>query len=256
MLTAANLSYQIGPHQLINNISLTINQGELVVIIGPNGAGKSSLLRLLTGYVQPNQGECYLLGKRLADWHRNALSKVRTVMRQHCDITFPFSAKDVIAMGRAPHGKKYFNQALDDVIEKTQSQTLCYKDYRLLSGGEQQRIQLARVLAQLWQPKPTPRLLFLDEPTSALDLYHQQQMLRLLHNLTRNEPFSVCCILHDLNLAALYADRIFLVHQGKLVEHGKPDKVLTKNSLTEWYRADIAVQNHPIHDIPQVSLVR
>jgi len=177
-------------------------------------------------------------------------------MRQNCNITFPFKAKDVIAMGRAPHGKKYFKQALDDVIEKTQSQNICHKDYRLLSGGEQQRIQLARVLAQLWQPIPTPRLLFLDEPTSALDLHHQQQMLRLLHEFTHNEPFSVCCILHDLNLASLYADRIFLVHKGKLVEQGKPNEVLTKNSLTQWYRADIAMQNHPIHDLPQVCLIK
>ncbi|WP_392561163.1 heme ABC transporter ATP-binding protein [Orbus sturtevantii] len=256
MLDAKNLSYQIGPHRLIDNVSLNINQGELAVVIGPNGAGKSTLLRLLTGYLTPNQGECYLLGRRLIDWHKQALAKVRTVMRQSCNITFPFSAKDVIAMGRAPYGKQYFNQAIDDVIKKTQSQSICHKDYRLLSGGEQQRIQLARVLAQLWQPKPTPRLLFLDEPTSALDLYHQQQMLRLLHQITRNEPFSVCCILHDLNLAALYADRIFLVHKGKLVEQGKPDEVLTKSSLAKWYKADLTIQNHPTHDLPQICLMR
>lgn len=256
MLKARQLSYQVGTTNLVDDVSLNIDQGELVVIIGPNGAGKSTLLRLLTGYLVPSHGQCHLLDKPINDWSHQALSKVRTVMRQQLNMTFPFSAKEVIAMGRVPHGKRYFKQALDDVITKTGCEGLCHKDYRQLSGGEQQRVQLARVLAQLWQPEPSPRLLFLDEPTSALDLYQQQQMLRLLHGLTRHEPLGVCCILHDLNLAALYADRLFLIHQGKLVEQGKPDLVLTKTVLTKWYHADLTVHNHPTHNVPQISLLR
>lgn len=256
MLKAQHISYQIDKFSLINNISLDLKLNELSVVIGTNGAGKSTLLRLLTGFYQPTQGECLFLGKPLDQWCSKQLSQSRTVMKQHGDISFPFSAKEVIAMGRAPYGKRNLKRALDEVIEKTHCESLCHKDYRLLSGGEKQRIQLARVLAQLWDEERRPRLLFLDEPTSALDLYHQQQMLRLLKTLTVEEPFSVCCILHDLNLASLYADRIFLIHEGQLVAQGSPEQVLTLDILKKWYKADLSVQSHPCHFLPQVFLTR
>ncbi|MCO6523669.1 MAG: heme ABC transporter ATP-binding protein [Candidatus Schmidhempelia sp.] len=256
MLTAVDLCYQIGERQLIKQINLDIRQNEITAIIGPNGAGKSTLLRLLSGFLIPTQGQCLFLGQPLTDWNRQALSKKRTVMRQHCQINVPFTAQQVIAMGREPYGKQYFHQALESVIEQTHCQHLCYKDYRSLSGGEQQRVQLARVLAQLWQPHPSPRLLFLDEPTSALDLYHQQQMLRLLRELTCQQSLSVCCILHDLNLASLYADRILLIYDGQLSAHGSPQQVLTQINLTNWYQAELIVQSHPQHDLPQIFLIR
>jgi iron complex transport system ATP-binding protein len=256
MLTAIDLCYQIGSQPLIKQVNLDIHQNQLNVIIGPNGAGKSTLLRLLTGFLTPTQGQCIFLGKPLTEWNQQALSRKRTVMRQHCQINFTFTAKEVIAMGRAPHGRKYFHHALETVIEQTHCQHLLYKDYRSLSGGEQQRVQLARVLAQLWQPRPSPRLLFLDEPTSALDLYHQQQMLRLLRDLTHQQSISICCILHDLNLAALYADRILLLSNGQLIAQGSPNQVLTQNSLASWYQAELMVQSHPLHTLPQVFLMR
>jgi iron complex transport system ATP-binding protein len=256
MLTAIDLCYQIGSQPLIKQVNLDIQPNQLNIIIGANGAGKSTLLRLLTGFLTPTQGECIFLGKPLAKWDQNTLAKKRTVMRQHCQINFAFTAKEVIAMGRAPHGKTYFHQALDTVIEQTHCQYLLHKDYRSLSGGEQQRVQLARVLAQLWQPQPSPRLLFLDEPTSALDLYHQQQMLRLLRDLTHQQSISICCILHDLNLAALYADRILLLSNGQLIAQGLPNQVLTQHSLMSWYQADLVVRSHPHYALPQVSLMR
>lgn len=109
-------------------------------------------------------------------------------------------------------------------------------------------------LAQLWQPQPSPAWLFLDEPTSALDLYHQQHSLRLLRSLTRQQPLGVCCVLHDLNLAALYADRILLLHQGRLVASGTPQEVLQTEILTRWYQADLGVVHHPEVSLPQVYL--
>ncbi|WP_392566059.1 heme ABC transporter ATP-binding protein [Utexia brackfieldae] len=256
MLNATQLSYQIGSHTLINQVSLRLKSAELSVIIGPNGAGKSTLLKLLTGFLIPSHGECIFLNKPLNQWCQQSLSRVRTVMRQQSQLNFAFSAEEVIAMGRAPYGKRYFKQAMDSVIEMTHCQPLCHKDYRLLSGGEQQRVQLARVLAQLWHPTPTPCMLFLDEPTSALDLYHQQHMLRLLRQLIQEQGLSVCCILHDLNLAALYADQIFLLHQGQLVAQGRPGQVLTETLLRQWYQVDIAVKPHPQHASPQVFLNR
>jgi iron complex transport system ATP-binding protein len=157
-------------------------------------------------------------------------------------------------MGRSPHGYLDGLKAIQQVMAQTDCTALAQRDYRQLSGGEQQRVQLARVLAQLWQPEPSPRWLFLDEPTSALDLYHQQHTLRLLRSLTRQQPLAVCCVLHDLNLAALYADRILLLHQGHLVADGTPQEVLQTEVLTRWYQADLGVLHHPELALPQVYL--
>jgi iron complex transport system ATP-binding protein len=253
-LTAQQLRYSLGSRRLINDVSLSINSGEMVAIIGPNGAGKSTLLRLLTGYLAPGCGECQLLGRPLEQWQPQQLAKVRAVMRQHSDLAFPFTVEEVVSMGRAPHGKRDAQRAVQHVMAQTDCLELAQRDYRQLSGGEQQRVQLARVLAQLWQPQPTPAWLFLDEPTSALDLYHQQHTLRLLRTLTRQQPIAVCCVLHDLNLAALYADRILLMHQGQLVATGTPQEVLQTDILTRWYQADLGVVHHPEVALPQVYL--
>ncbi|CNG55043.1 hemin importer ATP-binding subunit [Yersinia enterocolitica] len=254
LLEANQLSYHVQGQKLINNVSLQIASGEMVAIIGPNGAGKSTLLRLLTGYLAPSEGHCQLLGKNLNSWQPQALARTRAVMRQYSDLAFPFSVSEVIQMGRAPYGAAQNRQALQEVMAQTDCLALAQRDYRALSGGEQQRVQLARVLAQLWQPEPTPRWLFLDEPTSALDLYHQQHTLRLLRQLTLQEPLAVCCVLHDLNLAALYADRILLLAQGELVACGTPEEVLNAETLTRWYQADLGISRHPESALPQIYL--
>ena len=131
---------------------------------------------------------------------------------------------------------------------------LAGRHYSTLSGGEQQRIQLARALAQLWCDGAPRGWLFLDEPTSALDLYHQQHLLRLLKSLTRRGHLHVCVVLHDLNLAALWADRILLWHNGWLVAGGTPEAVLQADALAHWYGAQLHVGQHPAHAAPQVFL--
>lgn len=255
MLTAEHLTFGYANRTLINDVSLKIKASEIVIIIGPNGAGKSTLLRLLTGYQKPASGECYLLNKPLSQWSEMQLSKIRTVMLQQSQLTFPFKVKEVVAMGRTPYGKTHFDQAVQESMQQTDCLELADRDYRSLSGGEQQRVQLARVLAQLWQPEPTEKLLFLDEPTSALDLYHQQHTLRLLKQLVSKEKLGVCCILHDLNLAALYADKILLIHQGRIVEQGTPADVLTVEKIHRWYGVESGIFNHPNYSsIPQIYL--
>lgn len=253
-LTARQLRYNLGERRLITDVSLSIASGEMVAIIGPNGAGKSTLLRLLTGYLAADCGECRLQGKPLEQWQPQQLAKVRAVMRQHSELAFPFTVEEVVAMGRSPHSGRDAKRAIQQVMEQTDCASLAQRDYRQLSGGEQQRVQLARVLVQLWQPQPALSWLFLDEPTSALDLYHQQHTLRLLRSLTRQQPLAVCCVLHDLNLAALYADRILLLHQGRLVASGTPQQVLQTDILTRWYQADLGVTAHPETALPQVFL--
>ncbi len=255
-LQARDLSYHAGGRLLIDNVSLQLNRGEMVSLIGPNGAGKSTLLRLLTGYLTPSAGKCELDGMPLSQWARQKLARQRAVMRQQSTLVFPLRVEDVIAMGRAPWPQQPAMPVVKEVMALTDCTALAQRDYRQLSGGEQQRVQLARALAQLWQQDGPQGWLFLDEPTSALDLYHQQHALRLLHQLTRNGKLSVCCVLHDLNLAALWSDRMLLLHQGQLVASGTPAEVMTEEALTRWYRADLQVVAHRSEAVPQIALRR
>lgn len=256
LLAASGLSFQTGQRWLIEDVTLTLRPGELVSLIGPNGAGKSTLLRLLTGFYSPQRGGCTLNGKPLSAWSAAQLSQHRAVMRQQSSMTFPLSVNDVVAMGRSPWPGKPVKTVVHEVMELTGCANLATRDYLQLSGGEQQRVQLARALAQLWQDGGPRGWLFLDEPTSALDLYHQQHLLRLLSQLTQQHPLSVCCVLHDLNLASLWSNRVMLLAQGKMVAEGSPQDVLDEATLTRWYHADVMVHPHLTEGVPQISMRR
>lgn len=251
---AENLACTRSGRTLIDGVSLSLSQGELVALIGPNGAGKSTLLRLLTGYLKPDGGRCVLAGKDLGEWPVQALSRHRAVMRQHTRPGFDWPVDAVIGMGRAPWSQQPEASIVHDVMALTGCLPLAGRQYNALSGGEQQRVQLARALAQLWRDGSPRGWLFLDEPTSALDLYHQQHLLRLLKSLTGKGHLHVCVVLHDLNLAALWADRILLLHNGRLVSHGTPEQVLQADALARWYGAQVHVGSHPAHAAPQVFL--
>lgn len=252
--SAENLVFHAGRRTIINDISLSLSQGELIALIGPNGAGKSTLLRLLTGYLKPASGRCLLAGKPLSAWRPNALSRQRAVMRQNTQLGFDWPVEAVIGMGRAPWTRAPEAAVIQEIMRITECLPLAGRQFAALSGGEQQRVQLARALAQLWCDGAPRGWLFLDEPTSALDLYHQQYLLRLLRSLTRQKDLHVCVVLHDLNLAALWADRILLLHNGRLVAGGTPEAVLQADALAHWYGAQLHVGQHPAHAAPQVFL--
>lgn len=253
-LTAENLYLNVGQRQLINDLSLSLAVGEMVALIGPNGAGKSTLLRLLTGYLAPNAGVCRIGERALTQWPPEALSRRRAVMLQQTQLRFDWQVEGIVAMGRAPWGKKRESEIIHQVLALTDCLSLAGRNYATLSGGEQQRVQLARSLAQLWQDDGPQGWLFLDEPTSALDLYHQQQLLRLMKSLTQQGKLHVCVVLHDLNLASLWADRILLLHQGRLVAQGAPEEVIVQPIIEKWYGAEVRVQHHPDGETPQVFL--
>ncbi|TNV22154.1 heme ABC transporter ATP-binding protein [Buttiauxella sp. B2] len=254
LLQARNVTLCLGERKLLDDINLTLSVGEVVALIGPNGAGKSTLLRVLTGFQLPDSGEVSLAGRALNDWSGEALSRKRAVMRQRSGMAFSWAVEDVIAMGRAPWPGKETKSVVREVMALTGCDTLAGRDFCQLSGGEQQRVQLARALTQLWFEGQPHGWLFLDEPTSALDLYHQQHILRLLRRLSLMGTLSVCVVLHDLNLAALWADRIVLLHEGRLVANGSPQEVLDETTLQHWYQADLRVFRHPEHPVPQVWL--
>lgn len=251
---AQALTYRIADKTILHDVSLSLNQGEMVALIGPNGAGKSTLLRLLTGYLPPTSGSCELAGKSLDRWCTQTLSRHRAVMRQQTQLEFDWPVEAVIGMGRSPWTLQPEAAVIAQVMQITGCTPLAGRKYAALSGGEQQRVQLARALAQLWCDGAPRGWLFLDEPTSALDLYHQQHVLRLLKSLTAKGNLHVCVVQHDLNLAALWADRIVLLHEGKIVSQGAPDLVLQADDLARWYGAQVHVGLHPTSAIPQVFL--
>ncbi|EPK7358457.1 heme ABC transporter ATP-binding protein [Kluyvera ascorbata] len=252
--SAHSLALRLGKRRVIDNVSVELRRGEVTALIGPNGAGKSTLLRLLTGFLSPDSGERRIEGRPLDAWSANALSRRRAVMLQRTQLNANWPVETVIAMGRAPWGNEVDSALIQRVMAETGCSHLAGRLYPALSGGEQQRVQLARSLAQLWHDDGPQGWLFLDEPTSALDLFYQQHLLRLLKKLSRRNELHVCIVLHDLNLAALWADTILLLHQGKLVAQGTPQDVIQQSVIHRWYGADISMGQHPEAAVPQVYL--
>jgi iron complex transport system ATP-binding protein len=250
-LEAVDISWHCAGKLRLKQITTRLKPGELVSLIGPNGAGKSSLLKVLSGYQHPTSGECQLAGRALSAWNTAQLARKRAVMRQQVQLTFPCTARQVIELGRVAWQNQNHQQVITEVAALTECSDLLAQPYQQLSGGEQQRLHLARVLAQLWQPSGPEGWLLLDEPTSALDLFYQQHLLRLLRRLTRQFALSICIVLHDLNLASLWSDRILLMHDGALLAEGSPASVLTKHHLQTAYSADLLVTQA---ERPQVML--
>ncbi|WP_150538999.1 heme ABC transporter ATP-binding protein [Actinobacillus vicugnae] len=254
VLSAKQLGYRIAERTILQAVDLSLKSAEISVLIGENGVGKSTLLRLLAGYLPVAEGEIWLNQQNLAKFRPLALANQRAVMQQHSQINFPFLAEEVIKMG--VYQRKFSEPDFAEVVNATECQALLNKQYRSLSGGEQQRIQLARALLQLWHKDMQGKVLFLDEPTSAFDLHHQQQCLRLLRHLCDERGLSVCAILHDLNLAALYADQFFLLAEGKIQVQGSPQAVINQQNIAKWYHSEVEVVPHCVQSVPQVMLLR
>lgn len=252
ILEARAVSYAVNGKTLIAEVSLTLQPGEVLAIVGPNGAGKTTLLNVLTGDLRPDQGEVLLDGVALGQISNREQARRRAVMRQRFSISFPFTAMEVVLMGRNPHLRQ--RERDDDVaiarqaLACTEALPFEMRTFPTLSGGEQTLVTLARVLTQ------TAPILLLDEPTAALDLRHQHTILRLARAVAAVGG-SVLAILHDLNLAAVYADRIGLLSNGHLVALGTPWDVLDARHLTEVYQVQVVVQAHPTLATPLVLVV-
>ncbi|MFD0966662.1 heme ABC transporter ATP-binding protein [Seminibacterium arietis] len=251
-LIVENVTLTLSGKTLLNNINFALPKGKITALIGPNGAGKSSLIKVLSGYLKPQKGQCVFHAKPLLDFSTLELAKWRAVMRQNNQINFAFSVEEVIRMGAYHRCKKEIAIHLEEVIKLTDCESLRRKFYHQLSGGEQQRTQLARVLLQLWSENMSGKILFLDEPTSALDLYHQQHCLRLLTALCREKNLTVCTVLHDLNLVSLYADQLILLAQNKVQVKGNANEVITENNIHQWYNAEIITLPHLMTKTPQL----
>ncbi|MES2818579.1 MAG: heme ABC transporter ATP-binding protein [Pseudomonadota bacterium] len=252
MLQVDNLAVNRGACTVLADVDLALLPGEVLGVLGPNGAGKSTLLGALCGELQPARGQVLLDQRRLADWQGTARAQRLAVLPQSSTLNFAFRVEEVVAMGRLPHGsgRQRDAQIVREALDAADAAHLAGRSYLALSGGERQRVHLARVLAQLW-PGAAGQVLLLDEPTSMLDPLHQHTILQAVRAFAERGA-AVLVILHDLNLAARYCDRLLLLHQGRPQALGTPQQVLRAEPLLAVFGLEVLVQTHPERGHPLI----
>jgi iron complex transport system ATP-binding protein len=249
MLEIKNISVEIAGKRLLDDVSLDIQPGEVVALLGPNGSGKSMLISTITGEQTSLSGSVKFHGNTINTWQPQLLAKHMAVLPQQSVLSFPFTGREVADLARIPHntGREIDTAIVDEVLEELDAQDLSKKLYPNLSGGEQQRIQLARVLAQVWQSAELPRLLILDEPSSYFDLAHQVLLLGLVRKLV-GKDFSVLIVLHDINMAMSCANRVALLKAGRVLTIGDTKSVITEVNLLSVFGVECALVNNPHTD--------
>ncbi|WCN12225.1 heme ABC transporter ATP-binding protein [Marinomonas mediterranea] len=247
MIEASSVSLALNNKKILDDISVSIAPNEFVAVMGANGAGKSSLLSLLSADQTANDGSIRLNGVEISDYKKRQLAMLRAVMPQHSTLSFPFKAWEVVAMGRTPFPQftreKEQSIALE-MLSLVDATLLSEREFPSMSGGEKQRVQLARVLNQILSSEESERYLFLDECTSSLDPAHQHTVFKLLAKL-KSEKLGIIAIVHDINLAAQYCDRVVLLKEGKLFMDRSTAEVLTPNIVKEAYGLNAVSIGHP-----------
>ncbi|WP_103332971.1 ABC transporter ATP-binding protein [Pseudotabrizicola formosa] len=229
---AQNLVWGVRRKGIVNDVSLSVARGETLGLIGPNGSGKSSLLRLLSGLKSPQSGRVEILGQDIARVSRKALARQVAFVQQNAGTDTNVAVRDVVRLGRTPHRAALAGWTAEDeravstALEQVDMTDRRAQPWQTLSGGERQRVHIARALAQC------PRVMFLDEPTNHLDIHHQIEILRMVRGLDMTSVIA----LHDLNLAAMFCDRIVVLQAGTVVACGPPAEVLTQALLREVFR--------------------
>ncbi|CAN5264842.1 heme ABC transporter ATP-binding protein [soil metagenome] len=241
-LEASGVSVRLGDASLLDSIDLRINGGEMVAIVGPNGAGKSTLLRLLSADLRPTGGAVRLCGQHIHVYTPAALALRRAMLSQHVTVSFPFTVEEIVRMG-CGSGAATSSQALVvAAIDEVGLGDFRHRELPTMSGGEQQRAHLARVLVQLACGEAThgAGVLLLDEPTSSLDLSHQIALVDIARRRARNGT-AIVAVLHDLNLAVRFADRIVVLHNGKVAADGLPADIISSELIRRVFEIDVAV---------------
>ena len=250
-LSLKSVSLKLNNRQILKDVSLEINEGEIVSVIGPNGAGKSTLLNVLTGDISPDSGNTIYDNKQLNKISIQERAFTRSVMSQMQTLVFNFNVKDVVEMGWLQRGNSdfssNFSMAFEAVTKECNVHNLVHRNFNTLSGGEQRRVHFARTLLQLWRPSQSidPRYLLLDEPTANLDLSSEMLLMNIL-KARASSNVGILVILHDLNLASHFADKIAIMKDGEIKAFGKPEEVMTDDFLTSIYEVPIKVKYEPL----------
>ena len=242
ILEAQSISMIVGGATLVDSIDLGVKAGEMVAIVGPNGAGKSTLLRMLSGDLRPTKGRIALKQRDIHAYPPRALAHHRTMLSQHVNVTFPFTVEEIVHMGAGDAGRAVAQKLVDTALGEVGLSHFSHRQLPTLSGGEQQRAHFARVLVQLacGEQQHGPGLLLLDEPTSSLDMRHQIDLVETARRRAQNGT-AVIAVLHDLNLAMRFADRIVLLHRGKLAVDGGRAEAITAETIRRIFEVDVTI---------------
>jgi iron complex transport system ATP-binding protein len=254
-INVKNLSHSFGETLVLKNISFQVSQRDFFIIIGPNGSGKTTLMKVISGILKPQNGELKILNRPIDQYHRKDLAKTIAFVPQMTFADFPFTVTEIVLMGRSPYlgilGLEQENdlEVANQAIVFTGLENLAHRKLDQLSGGEQQRVFIARAICQ------EPDIIILDEPTASLDLAYQVRIMDLMEKLKTEKGITVVMVSHDVNLAAMYADHLILLHKGQVVCQGLPDEVLTYKTLEETYGCTLLVDESPLGKFPRVTLV-
>jgi len=246
------VNYAGAPRPALDGVSMSASAGCLYAVLGPNGSGKSTLMRALLGVTPLSAGAALLDGRPSAAWDRRALARAVGVVAQSESIAFPLTVRQMVAMGRYPHlgplesERDADRAAISSALEACDVTALANRDVTTLSGGEVQRVRIARALAQ------KPQALVLDEPTSSLDIRHQMGILELLRR-SADSGLTVVLVTHGLDLAARYADRMLLLAGGHVAAEGTPDEVMTEHTISSVYGWPVAIAPDPESGTPRVT---
>lgn len=255
-LSASGVSFQYGAVPILHDVSLSVCPGEMLALAGPNGSGKTTLLKVLSGLLTPRSGVVRFGPRNLADLSHRERARHIAVVSQQVDPHLLFTVETIVAMGRMPGTRLLASRsdadrdAIVEAMRVTEVSDFARRRFDELSGGEQQRVVLAMALAQ------ETEYLLLDEPTVHLDLHHQHELLELLDRLRRERGIGILAVMHDLNLASLYFDRLALLEHGRLVASGSPTAILDSADHLRIFRAPLRVIAHPQTGASQVLLER
>jgi len=250
-----NLSHSFGDNPVLKDLSFTIPKGGFFIIIGPNGSGKTTLMKVISGLLKRQYGQLEILDRPIEGYSRKALAQTIAFVSQMSYVDFPFTVSEIVLMGRSPYmGVLGVEDEKDleiakEAIRFTGLEHIAHRKMDQLSGGEQQRVFIARAVCQ------EPDIILLDEPTASLDLAHQVRVMDLMEKLKKESRVTVVMISHDVNLAAMYGDQLLLLNEGRVECQGRPDEVLTFQMLEDVYKCTLLVDQSPLGNIPRVTLV-
>ena len=251
----SSLSHGYGDTPVLTDLSFRIPTKSFFIIIGPNGSGKTTLMKVMSGTEKPRNGRLQIRGRPIGDYPRKALAKTVAYVPQIVLEDIPFTVMEVVLMGRSPHfgmlglDREEDRQIARQAMAFTEVDHLAGRKLDQLSGGERQRVFIARAICQ------APEIILLDEPTASLDLAHQVRIMDLMEKLRAEKGITVVMVSHDVNLAAMYGDRLLLLKDGKIVSEGPPEKVLTFQTLETTYGCTLLVDESPLGKFPRVTLV-
>ena len=254
ILKLNNISFKYEDKEVLKNIDLDVNPGEILGILGPNGSGKSTLLRIMDGILTPQSGEILINGESYHGFKRSHLAREVAMVAQENHFRFSFSCIEVVLMGRFPHLKRMQFEDHNDLkiamesLKATHALEFAERSIHDLSGGERQRVLIARALAQ------EPGVILLDEPTSFLDLKFKREVFKLIASLSKEKGLGVAIVSHDIDLVAQYCSKVVLLKNGSVYRTGDPDTVVTAENIEDVYECPVLVDRNPLSGRPRVSV--